>query len=411
MKFHVPRLFVLLAVTMLLIGFACPAFAVEADASLPGDEVDAAPEEDFQNELQKSQEEVDVPQVLSDSASGEEAGLEQEPGSETSPGQEFGGEAGAFFGMASAATVGAGDENTVANQEELEAWLSSHQSGTVTLTDNITLAPPQGSVYAYTILLEYPVIIDTGNFGIVFNGGSFLAFEGCGAQITGTGILRPVIDVQDMGASRFGGGRWLGNVCSLNVTAIGDGVTGGTAMRIQDDISLQSFDLSESFFDRGRICAYGKNAIGLELIRTLPIVGFDVAVEGENSTAVLAQKDAAICFSKLSATGDEAYAVRGENGAHITVDTCLAQPVPQGKNITTYTAKPDPLYYPIKQFGSQDQLIRHNFTATYLYGCSVASQGWPLDVDCNDEERMQIDLDTVGFYRVSGTISSEWFSA
>ena len=122
------------------------------------------------------------------------------------------------------------DPDTVYTEAELNGWLESHVNtgGTVYVKANITLTD--------SIMLNYydddppEIIIDTGEYGLVYNGGyMFLPSY----AFIGEGVDTPVLTVIDPAAFRS---AWYNVVQSLRVTATGrmeDGVLiGGTAVRV-----------------------------------------------------------------------------------------------------------------------------------------------------------------------------------
>lgn len=245
--------------------------------------------------------------------------------------------------------------DVVKTEEELVQWLESHTEGTVTLGGHIQLT---------SVAFFYgPVHIDTGIYGLTFADGFFAAgfleeddvVTPLETEITisGEGVNCPVVDVHSMGFLFIG--NWNNYLYTLNITATGKGGKGGTALRLSDvcDGNVSLFDLEREA--PGLIRSFGDGAVGVELVEEFSLIFFNVEVVGDNSTAVLAHKDADISLSRLSATGSGARAVRG--AGDIVIDTCIAEPYPAEDNIKVFQAELLPYWMPVKQGAEKPQSI------------------------------------------------------
>lgn len=300
-----------------------------------------------------------------------------------------------------APTVG-GDR--VTDWPGLQAWLGTHTEGTVYLDATVSLTS--------SFQLRYPVTIDTGEHGLVFDGG-FLspAGAGAGAQITGEGVLRPVVTVNNMG--RLWVGSWANYLYMLNITATGNGEKGGTALYIAAPGTGTLDGVQLNFNQPGQIRACGPEAVGLELAAGFEAYCFDIAVEGPASTAVKAHAGATLCFSSLSAAGEGAQAVAGEGD--ILVDSCRLSSAPQQANIKVCQGELMAGYYPVRQ-GSDPEDLKRSLGWNLSFGLGLRGNGpathslsaFPV---WDSEQVAAIDLSTPGRTRVTGTLFAPWMAA
>jgi hypothetical protein len=288
----------------------------------------------------------------------------------------------------------------VYNESELKSWLTANNSGTVYLGASIDITMP--------IFIEHPVTINTGEYGLVYNGG-FLYLTGAGfdAMIIGEGVSTPVLEVFSLGNLFMG--DWNNYLYTLNITANGlpDG-SGGTAIRLRTSGAgaLEPAWLTEN--EPGRILAFGDGAVGIELMDSFDLYCFHIEVNGENSAAVSANKNAAICFSKLSAVGGGALAVKGDG--NIVLDSTTAEPLLTAGNILIQNSRLSPVYIPVKLDTSlQDFMQLIDGRPASLAGGSAATRNYGLEVKWDFAACLETDLDVIGRHIVAGEVKSGWF--
>ncbi len=292
------------------------------------------------------------------------------------------------------------DEDVVFSEQELLDWLTAHQNigGTVSLGCSIHIATGK-------TILNYggSLTINTGAYSLVYDGGG-LSFGG-DAHIIGEGVNMPVLEVKDLGVMRIG--DWSNVLNSLNVTAVGRDGLGGVAVRICSSGSGRHDKTFIYSKPPGKILSYGEGAVGLELIGDFSAYCFDIAVEGENSVAVVAPKFALLSFCRLSATGYGAVCVRGDG---VVLDTCLAQP-DMGEGIHSYVRRFEPAYLMMKQNSSVDDLL-WELEKRYIYiplvGGEVKSAFDGLIVMWDYDMCMDVDLSSTGITTVSGEIYASY---
>jgi|GEM_PF-3205239 len=219
------------------------------------------------------------------------------------------------------------DENTVYNEQQLMDWYAANSGtgGTVSLGCSITIT--QGNFEFNWYESNNRVTIDTGEFGLIYDGGALSTGE---FILTGEGVDNPVLTVIDPGVFMA---SWVHGVQGLSVTATGKDGAGGTAVYVQSEPGyFWNWRPMYTFFNvEGSIYSYGTGAVGLELEGPMDVYCLNIQVEGKNSAAVSAPEGAALYYCKLSASGSGAAAVRGGD---ILLDTCAASPAAQRGNIT-----------------------------------------------------------------------------
>lgn len=191
---------------------------------------------------------------------------------------------------------------TVSTQSELADWLSDHEytGGEVYLSAPVTITE------SITIYNTEPIVIHTGPYGFIFNGGD-LSFNQ--SEIIGEGIQMPVVEI--VYAGEFG---WRNNIRYYTVTATGEC---GTAVRIARD---DGWPYTEDIFrdlPQG-IRALGEGGIGLELAENMD--AYFLNISAPKGYAVKAEKGASIYYSRLEGYTDTAF------NAGITLDTCNLTP-------------------------------------------------------------------------------------
>lgn len=297
----------------------------------------------------------------------------------------------------------AGQENIVQDWAQLKNWLSSHTEGTVYLADTVVLTS--------SFQLQHPVTIDTGEYGLVLNGGVLSPTgDGENAAITGEGTQVPVVEVKSMGTLWVG--SWTNYLSLLRITATGDGVRGGTALRIASSGEGVMEGALINFNIPGQIRAFGPDAVGLELMADFTAFAFDITVEGPGSTAVRTHAGASICFSSLSASGEGAEAVAGEG--NILLDCCQVQPAPRHENVQVYQGELMTGYYPVQQGSDAVDLQRalgpNLRFGVALRGNSPASHGFSLYPVWDAGQVAGIDTTVLGRTLVEGTVSAPWLA-
>lgn len=417
------RVLILMLVAVVLLGMACPAFA-DAGADVPpaagngpgeeeGKPVDGAsgsdpspePELELEPELEPEPEldsELD-PEPDPEPELDPDPELDPEPEPEPEP-----------MMMAFSASLLAAEVPPVVvyDEAELAAWLQNHTEGTVTLGNSITISEATISLKTGSSL-----VIDTGSFGLVFDGFYIYANNYTTLSITGQGVDPPVLTIKSMGDFRTG--NWNNYLCHLNFTATGRDGQGGTALSIDydRDIFTTAFQLSwpQDGLVPGKICSYGEGAVGIEFNDPsgdgdVNLYCFDVEVEGKNSVAVSAPQGVNLAFCKLSATGEGAQTL--DAGGVSVVDTCIASPASTGKNTTVYQGSCVDVWFPLKQgcdAGALEEALWRHSSAS-LVDNSAKTLGSVVSITWDSVACAGIDLNTPGSTRVEGTISSPWFA-
>lgn len=289
------------------------------------------------------------------------------------------------------------DSGIVNTEQELLQWLELHQDdgGTVRLGQTITIK--RG---AYT--LDYPgvITIDTGAYGLVFDGG--VLYIGGESLLTGEGVDVPVLDVKSMGKMRVS--DWSNALAALNVTATGREGRGGTAVALQGPGAGPHDTLQIYATPPGKIRSYGEGAVGLLLQEYFSAYCLDIEVQGAGSTAVFAPEGALLSFCKLSATGENARSAAGDG---VFVDTCIASPA-AGAFVRGYTRSLTPAYVIVRQNSTMQELswqLGRQYTYAPLMGGEVSSAiGGLLTVW--DSAYRAIDLSVLGKTIIPGRVES-----
>ena len=289
------------------------------------------------------------------------------------------------------------DSGIVNTEQELLQWLELHQDdgGTVRLGQTITIK--RG---AYT--LDYPgvITIDTGAYGLVFDGG--VLYIGGESLLTGEGVDVPVLDVKSMGRMRVS--DWSNALAALNVTATGREGVGGTAVALQGPGAGPHDTLQIYTTPPGKIRSYGEGAVGLLLQEYFSAYCLDIEVQGAGSTAVSAPEGALLSFCKLSATGENARSAAGDG---VFVDTCIASPA-AGAFVRGYTRCLTPAYVIVRQNSTMQELswqLGRQYTYAPLMGGEVSSAiGGLLAVW--DSAYRAIDLSVLGKTIIPGRVES-----
>lgn len=230
-------------------------------------------------------------------------------------------------------------ENIVYSEEELEQWLYDNEQygGNVVLGDNITIT---NLILCFP---EVPIIIDTNQFGLVFDYGYLLLNEN--VIVRGEGVNLPVIELKNAGFVHME--TWDSILQSFNITAVGKNGMGGCALRVSDtgNSIINTDHLTYKTFIR----SYGENAVGIEFNIPTTTFGFQIEVDGKNSSAISGTDQIQLFFCKLNATGNNAKSITGSN---FTLNNCIISPEPVNatvleRKITGISGQR--LYYPIEQ--------------------------------------------------------------
>ncbi len=247
-------------------------------------------------------------------------------------------------------------ENIVYTQSDLAAWLESHveSGGRVTLGNTITLT----KLISPNDLYEKRITIDTGQYGLVYDGGSIHMYGLEGWEIVGEGVDVPVLDVYNVGGWYM---HWLQAVEPLEVTAVGRDGAGGIAVRISRNDGY-SVNL-DAVTDTGLIRSSGEGAVGLYLSAPMDAYCLSVKTEGAGSTAVYAAQGTNLRYCRLEADGDGAKVISGHGD--IVLDTCSASPVPQdvsivNRHIVDIIGKR--FYFPRQQYSDGNTHFDGHFT-------------------------------------------------
>ena len=222
------------------------------------------------------------------------------------------------FGSPMPALADVPPEDIVMNEAELQQWCDDHASGggTVYLGSNITISD---GVESYG---QGHIVIDTQEYGLIYDGATISLPE---YEITGIGVDVPVVTVVNAGTSWWMG-NWNNVLVDVAITARGNGMgQGGTALLIESGDEI-GFSLGMVYL-QSPICAYGDNAIGIQLMEPLDMYCMNVVVSGSNSTAIAAPDGTRLFYCKLKAQGQNAKAVSDND---IVLDNCTADPPPPG---------------------------------------------------------------------------------
>ncbi len=221
-------------------------------------------------------------------------------------------------------------EDIVASEDELSAWLQSHAEtgGTVYLGATITIS------YSSWIYGTEPITIETGAYGLVFDGGYL---DSPALYLSGEGVDIPVLEVRSVG--RLWQGNWVNCIQQLHITATGsrEGV-GGTALLLTlEDTGWPA--LSMDFRMRGAVEAHGTGAVGIEIRQPggaavqprLDPYCYEVTVSGEGSIAIKAAagRSATVYYSRITATGGGVV-----SSGDVRFEGCLLSPA--ASNNRTY---------------------------------------------------------------------------
>lgn len=288
----------------------------------------------------------------------------------------------------------------VHNETELLEWISLYNDvgGTVRLGNTITLTE--------YVSADTSVLIDTGPFGLVLDGGSMHH----DIRITGEGVDVPVVDVIQAGSGAFWDLSFNNYLVPLHVTAEGRDGIGGIAMRILT-ADTKPFDLITLDAEPpGTIRSYGQGAVGLWLDVPMTAYCYQVEVSGEDAIAVYAPDGSDLYYCRLSADGQGARAAAGSD---IQLDCCLASPEPTGTGyyrrtfLSEYINK---LYLPIRQY--EDQSL---FDIAGFYNVSLPMSGNGIDegdivyrtfpVTWDEDSFFRIDTSQTGSVDISGHLS------
>ena len=299
------------------------------------------------------------------------------------------------MGSALPATYAHADDNTVITETELEAWLDTHDGlgGTVYLGDSITITSTISGGYG-----GGHVVIDTGQYGLVYDGGSLVWDD---FEISGEGVDTPVVTVIDAGVAWYMG-NWNNDLAFRFITATGRSGMGGVALYLTGDDG-SPFDIGMIYQDIGCIRSYGAGAVGVLVDVPMDLYCFNVETDGENSLALSAPDGSVLYYCRLAASGLGAAAINGD----VTLDTCIASPEPAGvtaisRTITDVSGKR--FYLPIRL----DDWIFVNVSLTsglfWLSGSdgSEITRFFPVDWDW--DALYNIDTSVLGSYTISGTL-------
>lgn len=246
----------------------------------------------------------------------------------------------------------------VSDEAELTAWIAAHKAtgGTVSLGASVTITEAMG---IYGIYGE--ITIDTGEYGLVFDGGTL---PSSAILIIGEGVDVPVVGVLSANGGNFWDMSWNQELMKLNVTATGRDGAGGVALCIlagdTKPIAMDALDI------QGIIRSYGEGAIGLWLDVPMEAYCYRVEVFGDHSVAVYAPNGADLYYCKLTAEGNGASAVVGND---VMLDVCAATPEPEGVKNLTRCLLPESLcglYLPIRQNDSLTWFDIYPFTSIIL---------------------------------------------
>ena len=240
----------------------------------------------------------------------------------------------------------------VSTIEELAEWLASldGQGGEVKLDETITLTE---TIWPNEDQSE-PIIIHTGAFGLIYDGGYISALE---LELVGDGVDMPVLEIRSTsdGYGWFAPPDWNNTLSVMDVTSVGRGGKGGVAVKVTADRDTRT--PVSNYERRGNIHSYGIGAVGLLLTPDQPVNTYfmNIDVEGENAHTVAAPNGADFFCCQLSAEGDGAVIATGGN---IILDTCQLSSEPEGVTVIQRSIE--------KRVGVETQ-IEQNIVPEYIY--------------------------------------------
>lgn len=287
--------------------------------------------------------------------------------------------------------------DVVYNETELADWVEQHNEtgGLVRLGDVVTIT---SSIYA-----EAPITIDTGAFGLVFDGDMVSGNKNL--QIIGEGVDVPVVNVFYIDLFFFMPQGWNERIISLNITATGKDGIGGTALMVSCGMD-HPINLCEIRY-QGYIRSYGKGAVGIKFTQNVEAYCFQVAVSGENSQAVSAPNGATLYYCRLSAEGSDGVVAKDPA---IVLDTCVALPEPENiRNLkrSLEAEAINQLYLPIEQHETITMFDIFPFTEVKLPlsgGNGYEGVHCALPVKWNEDILDNIDTSKLGRNYVPGRL-------
>ena len=300
----------------------------------------------------------------------------------------------------SSITQEASDNAIVQNEEDLRDWFNVNflHGGTVSLGTTVEITQ---DLTAFATK-ENPIIIDTGAFGLIFNGGEVFG----NVIIRGEGVSVPVVHFQNTSW------KWMGNwnnvLTEMNITATERNGVGGTALRIS---AIDNKDFNVEIHDtQGIIRSYGTNAIGIQLDIATDLYFFQVEVSGKNSAAIVLDFKSTFYYFSLKSEGLGGQVARGDK---IILDTCISIPEPE----KTIAIKRQVLNKTINQFYlpiKQNKPLEYNYDLNLLQNPIFMISG---NSQFSEEARMfpiiwdytafnKIDTATLGKTTVYGKPSS-----
>jgi len=209
-------------------------------------------------------------------------------------------------------------EDIVYDEAEFLAWCYAHSDsgGIVYLGAAITLTE------RHSIYNSGYITIDTGAYGLIYDGGYIFSLN---CEIIGEGVDIPVLSIYNANCFRD---SWETSVLEEKITATGRGGIGGTAVCVY---AKSSYSFNFNYLTgQGLISSFGTGAIGLYVNVPMDVHCLNIAVDGDNSTAIYAPEGVNLYYCKLSASGAGATTVSGDG---ILLDTCATSPAPEGVNV------------------------------------------------------------------------------
>ncbi len=293
----------------------------------------------------------------------------------------------------------------VKNEYELNQWCKDNyeSGGKVTLSESITISDK----YYFTCGSDADVTIDTGSYGIIYNGG-FLPYE---FEIIGEGVDEPVLTVVDPNMFMS---SWSQSIQNLKVTATGrdDGsdLLGGTAVFVKSANNDVSPNMGEMLTE-GEILSYGENAVGVKIsdniTEPLDIYCFNIKTYGESSIAVLAPNGVNLYYCKLDSAGQGSLAAKGDD---ILLDTCrVVGDLPESakiiqRKITDISGVR--LYMPIRQHEIETEyLLWEHFLINFILSGDGEPPKSTLGVIWDEDKIQSIDTRKLGMSTIGGILT------
>lgn len=281
------------------------------------------------------------------------------------------------------------DEALVYDEAGLCEWFEAHQSTGGSLRLGATVELTRAYTYSNG---EVSFTIDTGPYGLVFNGGYL--FHG-DLTIAGEGVDVPVLEVRALDPFRM---SWVHCIQPLQITASGRDGIGGTALLLSLEDNGWPANL-ELFTAQGKILSEGAGAVGIAVDGPLELYCFDVEVTGAGSAALRSGASTALWYSRLIAEGEGSAAVEGE----VELYGCEASPGPERMHPIHIVGTAGSAYLPVEQGGSVPPWPNHLTACVVEDGGALRFETLPVYWDM--DAFAKVDTGACGVTFVPGSVA------